>query len=475
MKRKILIKVSGEARSLSPAERLWAGMQYEDNATEVVFDLSAIDTEKALYRIDFNSVTAGYFPGENLSPDSMPSIRRSIPKYLTQYGGELEAVAVITPLDNADEPTGEVLSYPVKLYFTEVSRGDEGGAEFIPPLSAMEEEVRRAVREADELVSTVEKRLENGEFKGEKGDRGEKGEAGRDAAIDQNYNPESDNAQSGKAVAEAVDTKANLEYKDLPTDIFGQPEVGTEGTGVYILNEFYPVLTAMEGTVYSLVFGNSDVRLPSNGLVSSPRYFEEIGFIIGRKYEIKMSIDAYGDPTVLDSVRAIIDLEDKVNTTDFEEALANLGGGSVGSWELLEDISLTEEASAVNLSVEKMNTKKEVHIEGYIVPTDTTVTGQQFMFNDGASIWQANANCKATGKIYLVMDIYKSPRNRPVFDGTVSAYTYTLSGGSFKTTRYDAELSDAETDSLINSSSLSFRTSATNPMAAGTKIKVWGR
>lgn len=39
---------------------------------------------------------------------------------------------------------------------------------------------------------------------GERGDQGPKGEPGKDAVTDQTYNPESENAQSGKAVAEAI-------------------------------------------------------------------------------------------------------------------------------------------------------------------------------------------------------------------------------------------------------------------------------
>ena len=44
---------------------------------------------------------------------------------------------------------------------------------------------------------------EKGE-KGDKGDTGPQGEAGKDAVTDQSYNPTSENAQSGKAVAEAI-------------------------------------------------------------------------------------------------------------------------------------------------------------------------------------------------------------------------------------------------------------------------------
>ncbi len=41
-------------------------------------------------------------------------------------------------------------------------------------------------------------------IQGEKGDKGDTGEPGKDAVTDQTYNPTSENAQSGKAVAEAV-------------------------------------------------------------------------------------------------------------------------------------------------------------------------------------------------------------------------------------------------------------------------------
>lgn len=44
---------------------------------------------------------------------------------------------------------------------------------------------------------------------GPQGIQGEKGEAGKDAITDQTYNPESENAQSGKAVAEAISETAS--------------------------------------------------------------------------------------------------------------------------------------------------------------------------------------------------------------------------------------------------------------------------
>ena len=150
-------------------------------------------------------------------------------------------------------------------------------------------------------------------------------------------------------------------------------------------------------------------------------------------------------------------------------------GGGEKPWELLEDIILEEAVYVLNFDKDKINSKSEVHIEGYIVPTDTTITNQTIQFNDGSPLWQATVNCKATGSVKLIMDIYKSPRNKAVFDGSVSCYDYALSGGGFKITKMDANLTEESSGGLINFALLSLRTTSANPMAVGTRIKVWGR
>lgn len=72
------------------------------------------------------------------------------------------------------------------------------------------------IAESEAQIAEVEEKLANGEFKGEKGDKGdkgeqgiqgekgEKGEDGKDAITDQTYSPTSENAQSGKAVEQAI-------------------------------------------------------------------------------------------------------------------------------------------------------------------------------------------------------------------------------------------------------------------------------
>ncbi len=259
MIREIRYKISEDTKSIEPKTRQWAGMQYEDNATEVVFDISALGITNALCRIDFNSAGAGYQPSENLEFKD-DCLRRAIPKHITQYGGEIQVTAVITVLDETGAVTGEALSWPVIVYLTAVDKSEEGSKEIETNISEIETSVRKAQeeveetadkvagmhhelqkvyltadeiveikRDAEELIKDIETKLENGEFKGEKGDSGVyvgSGEMPEDCnvQIDPNgsafelpvvdivYSPTSPNPQSGIAVAEAM---ANLGSKPV--------------------------------------------------------------------------------------------------------------------------------------------------------------------------------------------------------------------------------------------------------------------
>lgn len=67
--------------------------------------------------------------------------------------------------------------------------------------------LKELVSETETLIEDIETKLANGDFVGDKGDKGEKGDtgaAGKDAVTDQTFDPESENAQSGVAVAEAI-------------------------------------------------------------------------------------------------------------------------------------------------------------------------------------------------------------------------------------------------------------------------------
>lgn len=140
---------------IDPRTRQWAGMQFEDNATEVVFDLSALNLGNALYRIDFNSAGAGYQPSENLTAED-GKIKRRIPKYITQYGGEVQITAEITLLDTENEPVS-YLSYPVLVYFTEVDRDAEGSKETTRNISEAEQSALNAAERAEKAEENAKK------------------------------------------------------------------------------------------------------------------------------------------------------------------------------------------------------------------------------------------------------------------------------------------------------------------------------
>lgn len=150
--RQLIYKVTADRQHIDPSARRWAGMQGEDNATEIVFDLSVLNYKNALYRIDFHSTAVGSDPGSSV--DSLgedKTIRRSIPLSITQHGGEVQVTAVVTVLDSEGKETGIVLSYPVIVYFTEVKQQD--GQKVAKSISAAEASALDAAERAEEAAT----------------------------------------------------------------------------------------------------------------------------------------------------------------------------------------------------------------------------------------------------------------------------------------------------------------------------------
>ena len=252
MIRSIRYKITEDTKGIEPKTKQWAGMQYEDNATAIEFDISNLELEIYSARIDFDSAAAGYHPSINLQISNSGIISRKIPKYITQYGGDLQVTAVITARDPMTREANDVCySYPVMVYFTPVSKSEGGSEDVEGNISEMENAVRgmaadvksnlqmtddyrretelyyreakglhdsiiaadvtaerltETKQEAEELINTVEQKLANGDFNGKDGKDGKDGANGKDAITDQTYSPTSENAQSGKAVAEALAT-----------------------------------------------------------------------------------------------------------------------------------------------------------------------------------------------------------------------------------------------------------------------------
>ena len=167
--------------------------------------------------------------------------------------------------------------------------------------------------------------------------------------------------EDGKIIKIGANTeyKANLEYKEISTDIFSGAETGIQGKNIYILTNFYEMSFDGNFLRYIAIFGNGEIRLPLNETFSSIEKLNALGLIVGKRYEIDMGLDTNNEAFVLNSVKVLLDVEDKVDKTDIDqtfdpessnaqsgkavaEALNSIGGGGEDMYELIETIEVTE-------------------------------------------------------------------------------------------------------------------------------------
>lgn len=82
--------------------------------------------------------------------------------------------------------------------------------------------LRELINEANDTVNEIETKLKNGEFNGKDG---------KDAVTDQTYSPESGNAQSGKAVAEALQGYVEkVEGNTMTDQVYAVDSIGVQKT-----------------------------------------------------------------------------------------------------------------------------------------------------------------------------------------------------------------------------------------------------
>ncbi len=155
MVREILYKITQDTKGVLPATKQWGGMQYENDATNVIFDLSALGNINALYRIDFNTSSNGYNPSENLTCTD-GKISRKIPYSVTKQGGEIQITAVITFLDENGSQTGVCYSYPVFAFLTAVAKGEETAQEIENNISVIEQSVQNMYSEIQRIGAETE-------------------------------------------------------------------------------------------------------------------------------------------------------------------------------------------------------------------------------------------------------------------------------------------------------------------------------
>ena len=150
--------------SVSPDTVQYGGVRYEDNATLVKFILDEgfkykileqFDARYLAYRIDFNGAVSGYNPSENLE-EKDNTVSRKIPVDMTAAGEQITAVFVVTALNSQNEVLGVLSSTPVKIYFDNVQREEDGGLEIAENLSAIESKTNELCILAESFSKSAE-------------------------------------------------------------------------------------------------------------------------------------------------------------------------------------------------------------------------------------------------------------------------------------------------------------------------------
>lgn len=218
MIRKIDYIIGDKGNSITPATKQFGGMQYEDNATLITFDVGKIVEEGMLWRIDFDSPEAGYDPGENATVGE--KIERLLPYKMTRLGGEVQVTLVGTRVDDEMQPIKVVYSIPVVIYLKRVAKHEETEDVTVLSVSASEESAKKAsadaqqaAKEASESAAAaqtaqqkteeVQRSLEEGsEFIFLGGDAEGSAEVG--LVIDKELSQTSENVVQNRAIAKAV-------------------------------------------------------------------------------------------------------------------------------------------------------------------------------------------------------------------------------------------------------------------------------
>lgn len=246
------IKYEVNIAGITPATEQFGGTQGDHRVTQLKFALSeelygaitdAAADGKARYRFDVYDGEGGVWSSDAVElADDTVSIE--LEERHTRFGGKITVYLVITALSEDNEAEVELYSFPAVLRLKNRPEGVYQDGENYESVTALAEVAKSSAlaaentnKELQSFAAEIEEKLKNGEFdgvgvesaeiindeliitytdgvvenlgnvKGDKGDigpQGEKGDAGKDAVTDQIYDATSENAQSGIAVAEAV-------------------------------------------------------------------------------------------------------------------------------------------------------------------------------------------------------------------------------------------------------------------------------
>lgn len=140
------------------------------------------------------------------------------------------------------------------------------------PTQSIYAQILDETEKATRIAQSVRDDADSGKFKGEKGDRGETGNGG---TVDLVYNPESENAQSGKAVAEAL--KNEIEIDGLIESLKEQNNGDKFTFWVGTQAEYDAIEEKVQGCFYIITDDNSRNEIVAQVLNSQKDYVVEQG------------------------------------------------------------------------------------------------------------------------------------------------------------------------------------------------------
>ena len=146
-------------------------------------------------------------------------------------------------------------------------------------------------------------------------------------------------------------------------------------------------------------------------------------------------------------------------------------------WQLIYGTTLSEPITQLQINKEQYPEFKEIHIEARILPTDKTLTTQNFYITlQGYNLWHGYGSPKTTGTIYLMADIYLTPDNGIVCSGNMSNYFWTRGESNYTSFGY-YYLDETRNHYTIYEASpfIILKTDIADGMGVGTKIRIWGR
>lgn len=206
--------------------------------------------------------------------------------------------------------------------------------------------------------------------------------------------------------SDSAEDKANLEITPIGIYIGSDIYDLRVGSGIYTLEEIQEAEWD-EGLInYILIFDSGNIVFYNT---CTPEEFAAYGFVVGGNYRLTINLDNRS----IDKVERVIDLKDKVNKTDFEAAMANVGG----AWEQIASITTTEEIGKIDFTIEEF--PQIANCKDFLMQMELPKTSENITL--GSFYYQAITTNTKADTLYLYFKSNLATSNSAVIAVTVRA------------------------------------------------------